>query len=69
MRVVSAEDIERQDMDSPSMNSQEEEYMRMRYFEMMRRQAYEEQMCQQMFDYRYSESNSRGGPYKTPRAI
>ena len=37
MRVVSAEDIARHDMDSPSMNSQEEEYMRMRYFEMMRR--------------------------------
>ena len=70
MQVVSAEDIGRAEMDNPSMNSEEEEYMRMRYFEMMRRQAYEEQMRQQhMIDYRYSESNSRGQPFKTPNAI
>ena len=56
MRVVQSEQIE-----DPSINSEEEEMMRMRYFEALRRQHFEEQMRQnQMFDYRYSESNSRG---------
>lgn len=39
MRVVQSEQI-----DDPSINSEEEEMMRMRYFEALRRQHFEEQM-------------------------
>mmetsp|Transcript_9268 Transcript_9268/g.12611 ORF Transcript_9268/g.12611 Transcript_9268/m.12611 type:complete len:87 (-) Transcript_9268:1321-1581(-) len=56
MQVVEADQI-----DDPSINSEEEELMRLRYFEALRRQHFEEQMRQQqIFDYRYSESHSRG---------
>ena len=41
MRVVQSEQI-----DDPSINSEEEEMMRMRYFEALRRQHFEEQMRQ-----------------------
>ena len=60
--------VEPGQMDEPSMDSEDEELMRMRYFEALRRQHFEEQMRHQI-DYRYSDSQSRGQPFKTPNAI
>ena len=70
MRVVSADYNPYNERMQPSEMSDEEELRRIYYYEMMRRRAYEEQMqCPQMFDYRYSDSHSRGQPFKTPNAI
>ena len=45
MQVVQPSDM-KEEMDDPSIDTQEEELMRMRYFEALRRQHFEEQLRQ-----------------------
>ena len=70
MQVVNSDQIEGS-FDDPSIDTENEsELKRVQYFEMLRQQYFDEQMRrQQQYDYRYSESNSRGQMIKTPNAI
>ena len=54
------------DGSTPHMDSDEEELMRMRYFEALRRQHFEEQMRQMQLKERESSNKQ---PFRTPNVI
>ena len=69
MKVVDADDREDAiDVSSPHVDSEEEELMRMRYFEALRRQQFEEHMRQQAAYYQMAQgrSDKSGAPFRTP---
>ena len=65
MKVVQPGEMDSEGQSSPEMDPEEEELMRMRYFEALRRQHFEDQMR------KLEEQRSSGGaqPFKTPNVI
>ena len=64
MQVVEADEMDPSLSSSPNLNSEDDEMMRMRYFEALRRQHFEEQMRQQAM-----LSSGAKQPFQTPNVM